>query len=141
MTNNDRDLWRQRWLHCINQLTSLELQKASWLDMTHSNPHWSFIEFMCCYFDELFIDDNYKYPLDKSLVTQKEYDIIKDWHEEIDKYSAPKNDDYNNQAILNDPKWLDILQSGVNVRNKLAETLNESEKQYLTEEIDYLKYI
>ncbi len=141
MTNNDKDNWRERWLGCINELTSLELQKKSWLDRTHTNPHWSFVEFMSSYFDDLAIDDNYKYPLDNSLVTRQEYEIIKDWDEALDKYDSPKNDDYDNEAILNDPKWLDILQTGVNSKIKLAEQLSETEKQFLTDEIDHLKYV
>lgn len=141
MLSNDKDLWRERWLGCINELTSLDLQKKSWLDRTQRNPHWSFVEFMCSYFDDLVIDDNYKYPLDKNWVTNQEFEIIKDWHEALDKYDSPKNDDYDHEAVLNDSKWLEILQIGVNSKNKLAETLSETEKQILTEEIDYLKYI
>ena len=36
-------------------------------------------------------------------------------------------------------KWLNILRTGVNIKNKLAETLNESKKKFLTKEINYLK--
>ena len=125
----------------INELTSLDLQKKSWLDRTHTNPHWSFVEFMCSYFDDLAIDENYKYQLDKDWVTKKEYEIIEDWHIALDKYNSPKKDDYDNEAILNDPKWLEISQIGVATRNDLAKILNDTERQFLTAEIDYLKYI
>jgi hypothetical protein len=136
-----KEAWRLRWLDCINELTSLDLQRKSWLDRTHTNPHWSFIEFMCCYFDELVIDDNYKKLLRDVWVTKQEYEIIKDWHQALDKYDSPQNDDYDHEAILNDPKWLHILQMGVNVRIKLAEIISETEKPYLTEKINYLKYV
>jgi len=139
MTNNNKDLWRERWLRCINELTSLDLQKKSWLDKNHSNPHWSFVEFMCSYFDDLVIDDNYKYQLDNGWVAKKEFEIIEDWHIALDKYNSLNNGD--NEAILNDPKWVEILRIGVVIRNELAKTLNESERQFLTEEIDFLKYI
>ena len=141
MTSDDKNLWRERWLRCLNELTSLDLQKKSWLDKTHSNPHWSFIEFICSYFDELGIDDNYKYPIDNGLLTDQEFEIIKDWHEALDKYNPPKNDDYDHTAILTDPKWLDILQSGLTMKSKLASTLNETEKKILTEEINYLNFV
>lgn len=141
MTSDDKNLWRERWLGCINELTSLDLQKKSWLDNTHTNPHWSFVEFMCSYFDDLAIDDNYKYPLDNGLVTRQEYEIIKEWHEALDKYDSPKNVDYDNEAILNDPKWIEILQTGINAKNKLVGLLNANERQLLTAEINYLKYI
>ncbi len=141
MTNNDKDEWRKRWLYSINELTSFDLQKKSWLNRTHTNPHWSFVEFMCCYFDDLVIDDNYKYQFDKGWVTSEELEIIKAWHEALDKYDSPKNEDYNHEAILKDPKWLDILQIGVKSKHKLAEIVSESEKQILIEEVDYLKFV
>jgi len=139
MTSIDKNLWRARWLGCINELTSLDLQKKSWLDKTHSNPHWSFVEFMCNYFDDLAIDENYKYQLDKGWVTKKEYEIIEGWHIALDKYNSLKNDDYDNEAILNDPKWIEVLQFGRAIRYELTITLNETEKQLLNEEIDYLR--
>jgi hypothetical protein len=66
---------------------------------------------------------------------------LEKWHIKLDKYNSPKNDDYDNEATLNDPKWLEVLQIGVETRNKLAKTLNETERQFLTEEIDYSKFI
>ena len=141
MTSDDKNLWREWWLGCINELTSLDLQKKSWLDKTHTNPHWSFVEFMCSYFDDLGIDDHYEYPIDKGWLTNQEFEIIKDWHEALDKYDSPKNGDYDHSAILNDPKWLDILQIGQTMKNKLVSTLNETEKKILTEEIHYLNLV
>jgi hypothetical protein len=138
MKSNDKNSWRERWLNCINELTSLELQKKSWLDRTQTNPHWSFVEFMGSYFDDLVIDNNYKYPLYKGWITFYEYKIVKDWHEELDKYNSPQHDDYNHESILNDPKWLDILKIGTNIKPKLAELLNETEKQILLKEMDYI---
>ncbi len=140
ITANDRDLWRARWLGCINELTSFNLQKKSWLDKNHTNPHWSFLEFMSSYFDDLALDDHYKLPLEKSWITKEEFEIIKGWHKVLANYVSPKNNDYNNKTVLNDPKWLSIVQSGVTARDKLAEILSKRERQLLTEEIDYLKY-
>ena len=141
MTTNNKKEWRESWLSCINQLTSFDLQKTSWLDRSHSNPHWSFVEFMCGYFDGLSLDDNYLIPLENGWVTTREFEIIKDWHKKLDEYHSPKNDDYDNEAVLNDPKWIEILQTGVSVRNKLAEILDGVEKQFLIEKINYLKYV
>lgn len=134
-------MWRERWLRSVNELTSLELQRKSWLDKTHTNPHWSFIEFMCCYFDDLVIDDKYKYQLDKGWISNLEYELIEDWHIELDNYNAPNNDDYDNEAILNDPKWLEILEIGIKAKVELAKTLDETERDFLTKEADYLKTI
>lgn len=141
MTRDNKGLWRERWLNCINQLTSFDLQKISWVDKTHKNLHWSFVEFICSYFDDLAIDDNYKWQLDKGWVTNKEFEIIENWHIALDNYKSPNNDDYDNEAILNDPIWKEILQIGIKARNELEKILNDTERQFLTEEIDYLKYI
>lgn len=137
MTSDDKNLWRERWLGCINELTSLDLQKKSWLDKTHTNPLWSFVEFMCSYFDDLGIDGHYKYQIDKDWLTNQEFEIIKDWHYALYKYVSPKNDDYDYSAILNDPKWLNILQIGLTMKSKLASILDETEKNILTKEINY----
>ena len=141
MKNDDKNLWRERWLVCINELTSLDLQKKSWLDKKHTNPHWSFIEFMCNYFDDLGIDDHYRYPIEKGWLTNQEFEIIKDWHEVLDKYDSPNNNDYDHSTILNDLKWLDILQIGLKMKSKLASTLNDTEQKTLNEEIDYLNFL
>ncbi|MDQ0641308.1 hypothetical protein QF042_004873 [Pedobacter sp. W3I1] len=141
MTTDDMNLWRERWLVCINELTSLNLQKKSWLDMTNANPHWSYVEFMCSYFNDLGIDDNYKHPLDKGWLTDQEFGIIKEWHEALDKYDSSKNDDYGHIAILNDSNWFDILQIGLTMKEKLVATLSERETEILTEEINYLKFV
>ena len=137
MTSDDKKIWREKWLRCINELTSLELQKKSWFDRTQKNPHWSFVEFICSYFADLGIDDHYKYPIDKGWLTNHEFEIIKDWHEALDKYNSPDNNDNDHAAILTDPKWLDILQRGQEVKRKLAAILNETENEVLTEEINY----
>ena len=131
--------WRPRWLSSINELTSLDLQKKSWLDTKVRNPHWSFIEFMCKYFDDLALDDNYKDPLQRGLLTSQEFEIIKEWHEELNNYNSPDNDDSNDDAILKDPAWVKILQIGLIAKSELAKTLSGFEKEILTEEINHLE--
>ncbi|HEX8547988.1 MAG TPA: hypothetical protein VF691_13590 [Cytophagaceae bacterium] len=140
MANKSKNIWRERWLSSINELTSYDLQRKSWLDTAQSNPHWSFINFMSSYFDDL-LDNNYKSFLDKGWVTSGELVIIKDWHHALDTYNPPGNDDYDREAILNDQKWLEVIRLGVIAKNKLSEMLNEKERQILVEAIDYLKYI
>jgi hypothetical protein len=133
MTSVDKNLWRERWLGCINELTSLDLQKKSWLDKTPTNPHWSFVEFMCTYFDDLFPDDNYQYILKNGWITDEELRIISELHEALDKYNSPNNDDYDNEAILNDQKWLAIINLGQSVRAKLKNVLTADEIRILIE--------
>jgi hypothetical protein len=135
-----RELWRNRWLSCLNELTSLKLQRESWLDKTNSNPHWSFVEFMCSYFDDLGIDNNYEYQLKKEWISKKEFETIKQWHELLDKYNSPKNDDYNHKSIIDDIEWKLIIQKGQKAIKELNKSLNIKETQILTNEIDYTKF-
>ncbi|HEY9113895.1 MAG TPA: hypothetical protein VIN10_04300, partial [Bacteroidales bacterium] len=139
--NNDIKRWRESWLDCINQLTSFDLQKESWLDMNHSNPHWSFVEFICSYFDDLGLEGDYEKLLEDGWIKREEFEIIEEWHKNLAKYDSPKNDDYNHEAILNDSKWLEILKIGEKAKSRLALILGDREKKILTEKINYKDYI
>lgn len=134
-----RELWRNRWLSCLNELTPLKLQRESWLDKTNSNPHWSFVEFMCSYFDDLGIDNNYEYQLKKEWISKKEFETIKQWHELLDKYNSPKNNDYNHTSIIEDNTWELIIQEGLKAIRELYKNLSKKEIQILTEVIDFQK--
>jgi len=135
-----KELWRNRWLSCINELTSLELQRKSWLDKSNTNPHWSFVEFMCSYFDDLGIDNNYKDLLNEGRISKKEFEIIQSWHRLLDKYKPPTGDDYDVKAILEDKDWQLIVEEGRKAKLDLVEILSKEENQILMEDIDYRKY-
>jgi hypothetical protein len=138
---NQKKLWRDRWLSCIDELTSFELQRKSWVDKSNTNPHWSFVEFMCSYFDDLGIDGNYEYQLKQGWITRTELDSISAWHQLLDKYNSPKNDDYDVEAILADKKWLMIIEEGEKAKNELSKYISDEEKRILFEEIDYKQYL
>ena len=128
--------WRKNWLGCINELTNLELQKQMWLNQTYRtgpnwNPHWSFIEFMCSYFDDQLWGKKYDYIISQELISKDEYDQIKLWHDALDKYSAPKNNDHDDQAILDDLTWQEIVKIGKESKQNLAYLLTQDEKEYL----------
>lgn len=134
---NQKKLWRERWLCCINELTSLELQRKSWVDKSNINPHWSFVEFMCSYFDDLGIDNCYEYQLNQGWITRTEFDAISVWHQLLDKYDSPKNDDYNVEAILSDEKWLMVVEEGKKSKYELSKYISSDEKQILFEDVGY----
>jgi hypothetical protein len=132
-----REIWRQRWLSTINELTSLDLQRKSWLDRVQKNPHWSFVEFMCSYFDDLLCDFSCGHYIEIGWVSLQEYEILKDWHEALGKYQSLRNDDHDTEVILTDSKWLKIVMAGEKARLKLASLLGAEERQIVTENIDY----
>lgn len=112
-----RNIRRQRWLSSIYELTSLELQRTSWLGQHTENPHWSFVEF---YFDDLLCNFPYSRYVEIGWVLAEEYEILKYWHEALRKYQSPNNHDYDNTAVLADKNWLEIVRSGARAKVKLA---------------------
>ena len=126
-----KEIWRENWLHSINELTDLNVQKQSWLNEKLKSPHWSFAEFMCSYFDDLFGSLNYDHFVSENWITENEYLIIKDWHKKLDKYKSPSENEWADNLILNDKKWLKILKIGEVAKRNLAKILTENEKQIL----------
>ncbi len=96
---------------------------------------------MCSYFDDLGIDNNYKYALDIGWLTDLEFGIIKDWHKALEKYNPPGNDAFDHAAILSDPIWLEILRNGLSMKGKLLEILTDTEKKILTEDLNHLRIV
>lgn len=137
MKKRNRESWRKDWLVLINKLTSHDLQKLSWLDRLQENPHWSFVEFMCCYFDDCLLQKSYSEFISGGYVSQQEFDVLNEWHQLLDNYTAPDNKDDDHLAILNDPRWLQIIHAGEKAKEQLAVLLPEDERKFLTEKIDY----
>lgn len=135
------ELWRARWLNCINDLTCLPLQQASWLDRTTSNPHWSFVEFMCKYFDDLILEEGYSYAIEEGWVSKEEVACIQHWHDLLDQYQAPNQNNHDRAAILADKQWQLIVQVGLEATQKLTCFLTPEEIEILTEETDYTNYL
>ncbi|TCO02181.1 hypothetical protein [Natronoflexus pectinivorans] len=136
-----KEYWRQLWLQSIFELSSIEYQRIKWLDSKNDNPHCSFGEFMNSYFNDTLSDFEYSHYINIYWVSRQEYEIIKEWHAELDKYEAPDNDDYNDEAILNDKKWIRIVKKGEQARNKLFEILKKTEQKYLMDENNKTDYI
>jgi hypothetical protein len=129
--NKLRELWRSNWLHSINKLTDLDYQRNHWLDHSNINPHFTFMEFMCSYFDDLSLSSNdnnkgYISRIEEGLLTYDEYKIIEKWHNELNNYSAPNNEDINSEIILKDEKWIQIVKQGKESFEKLLKFINEA---------------
>ncbi len=124
------------WLGSIAELTSIDLQRTSWLDTENQNPHWSFSEFMCSYFDDFGCDD-YGYRLAEGYLSAEEFETIRPWHELLDKYDSPNDEDWNDAKVLEDPKWLAIVSSGEVIRRRLEALLGPTELKFLNEALIY----
>lgn len=122
-----KQLWRQRWLKSINELTSLEFQQKTWLDLNNPSLHYSFTEFMNSYFDDLLSGYEYPFYIIKGWLTQQEYDTISEWHMILDQYESPNRMDNDNLAILNDINWIGITDIGCKAKNNLIKFLDNTE--------------
>ena len=99
------------------------------VDFENTNPHWSFIEFISCYFDDLVISENYEDEIKTGVVTKEEYETVKEWHNLIAEYKAPNNDNYNHEKILEDKIWVEILKIGEKAKRDLSGIINKMEKE------------
>jgi len=50
----------------------------------------------------------------------------------LDRYNSPNNNDYDNEAILSDPNWLEIVSMGQKVKDNLKKVLTSEEIQILS---------
>ncbi|NVO30731.1 hypothetical protein [Hymenobacter lapidiphilus] len=127
----DKQYWRSMWLSSIAELTNLDLQIEKWLDASNANPHWGYVEFMCCYFDDVFQGRKYEDFLSDGWISEAEYDCVKDWHELLDAHKAPNNENYNDLAIVNDLEWRRIVAIGVIAKEQLIKLLPSDEASQL----------
>ena len=105
-------LWRVRWKASVEELTSLEHQRKTWLDAEKPSVHYTYVEFMCCYFDDLLCGMSYNQLVENGYVSEQEKAVVIEWHTALDDYNSPRNDDYNDVAILNDSELIRIAALG-----------------------------
>jgi len=140
--NEEKNKWRELWLDSINELTTFELQRKTWLGelKISESPHWSFTEFISCYFDDLLYED-YPFFIDKNWITKYEYNILKEWHIELEQYQTPKKYTGKDKVVLNDKNWLRIIESGLKAKQQLAEIIPKHEKKHLLGMKSYTEYL
>ena len=114
-----RVMWRVRWKSSIEELTSLQHQRKTWLNAEEPSVHYSYVEFMCCYLDDMFCGLSYSQLVEDGYVSEQEEANVMEWHTALAGYNSPGNDDYDDAAILDDPEWIRIAALGVVAWEKL----------------------
>ena len=128
-----KEIWRQLWLESINVLTSLKLQKNSCENGVNGDSYHSLVKYVNCYFEIVLHGFDYEFYInDIEWITQEEYEIIKDWHNELHRYVALKPARFSS-SILSDMNWLNILCDGWLAKQKLMLILPKFESKILTE--------
>ena len=77
-------LWRVRWKASVEELTSLEHQRKTWLDAEKPSVHYTYVEFMCCYFDDLLCGMSYNQLAVNGYVSEQEKAVVIEWHTALD---------------------------------------------------------
>ena len=125
--------WRSSWLGSIQEFADEGTQRRAWLNPNNSNPHYSFVELMCCYFDDLALCDGYQLALEEGLVSADEVAVVAEFHVIADTYNSPKSD-YGQDAILGDPKWVEVVAAAKRAQTALLALIDDpSERSELTQ--------
>jgi hypothetical protein len=135
MTHNDelRRNWRASWLGSVQELADRATQERMWLDKANTNPHFSFVEYLCCYFDGLRLEDGYQWAIDAGLLSNEEAMAAATLHSKFSGYRPP-NGDYDHEAILADPKWNEVVHCAQQAQTALMGLIEDrDERRSLTE--------
>ena len=120
-----RDSWRAQWLGSIGEIGDIALQRATWLNPANGNPHYSYAEYRCCYFDDLHLDEGYDRLIEEGFVTAAEAVAVSEFHALLSAHKSPTGGQYDHQAILADPKWLAVVQAGRAAADRLEPLLTD----------------
>ena len=127
-----KEIWRHSWLESIHKLTSFKLQNNIIVNMGNGVSYWPFDILVNNYIDKVLLGFDYQYYTDKmNYLSSEEYEIIKDWHNELEDYILLIGDESDETVILRDRILISFLQNGKLAKQKLLAVLPESEKQYL----------
>jgi hypothetical protein len=123
--------WRTKWLSSIQEFADDDTQRRLWLDLTNTNPHFSFVEYFCCYFDDLGLSDGgYQWALEQGFVSEREVSAVTGFHEIADAYDSP-TDDHDHQAILADPKWAEVVAAAKEAQAELLGLIDDPHERRL----------
>lgn len=131
-----RETWRKNWLGSLARLTSVELQRVSWLDRQNKSPQWTFIEFMCSYEDCLYQEELAHY-LKVGFISKDELIAVEAWHDSLQEYVSPIGTDYDHGIVLQDPKWLALVEKGNAARERLVDFLSDEERIIIKNSLIY----
>ena len=101
-----------------------------------------YTEAICGYFDDLNLGKDYNDFIRNRIVTQKEYEIVKDFHNLLDDYTKnPDKQSLSDKQILMDIEWINLTilaktiweyLKEIIMNNEDLEFMNSLERKYLT---------
>lgn len=102
----------------VAELGDLAHQRATWLDPEMQNPHFSYVEFVECFYDACggldagLVKDAPDAPFSRlvreGILSSEERDLLWEVHLALAAYQEPDGH-YNHAAILDDPAWHSVV--------------------------------
>lgn len=130
MQDEERRTWRANWLKALGYFASLRDQRQHWLRKGGEwNPHWTFVEIMCEYFDDLDLTHGYGQKVELGFVTETEAALVHEWHARVEAYEPPNADQYDHQAVLSDPRWVEVCGEAKRVCRSLLSVLSDASER------------
>ena len=122
-----RRYWRHLWLSAIRTFGDVETQRTRWLDPAETNPYFSFVECMCCYFDDAYLgeEDAYRKAVDRGRISAAEARAVAAFHSAAAAYSSPGGDDWNAAVILEDPAWQEVVRLAQEAQRQLLALIDD----------------
>jgi len=119
--------WRLLWLSSIQAFSDRETQTSRWLDPNERNPHYSFVECMCAYFDDAYLreENGYERRLERGHLTKTEFEAVAQFHSKADAYKSPGGDDYDTSSILQDSNWQAVVDAAQSAQQRLLPLLTD----------------
>jgi hypothetical protein len=139
---DQRHNWRLMWLSSIQAFSDSETQRTRWLDPAERNPHFSFVECMCSYFDDarLSEDDAYQKRLATGILGEEEVAAVAEFHAIAKQYKSPSDDDWDSKAVLEDVKWQAVVDAAQRAQGKLLQLLTDkAEREVLTQPLCWVE--
>jgi len=127
--------WRLRWLTSIQSFADTDTQRRRWLDPAEENPHFSYVECMCVYFDDVLWgeDEPYRRRLEGGFLSETEVAAVAEFHALADGHKSPNGDDWNSRAILEDLAWQEVVRAAEQAQHRLLPLLSDpAEREALT---------
>jgi len=127
-----RPTWRRNWLESIAEFADYDLQSRSWFGgPEYNSPYWSFVEWMCRYFDDYSLSFGYASFISDGFVSPEEAEAVQEFHAAADTYKAPGGNDYDHRAILSDPGWQHVVSLADGARLRLLSIIKEPSERAL----------
>lgn len=130
-----REAWRERWLDSITEISALEWQRRLWGKV--SNPHYSYVECVTCYFDDTLHGGGYEELVTAGMLSFDEAFAVAEMHLKLDAFSkrlklSAASNSYNHQSIVSDPAWIEVTEAARCARMRLLKLITEpSEREIL----------